>query len=261
MDPQTFRSRVLKNLLASPLVLIPAGLGLATFTLAILVGAPTGFLGFLGLSGILAGAGMAATRWILGWNELTSKTFNELQGESNRSQAKTLDELEQSLKADHDPRTTQSVRDLRQLYRRLERAGVMGDNIDSLVLPDIKNKAEQLYQSCLASLARTLELWQAAQEMATVDARKQVLMQRETLIGEVNKSVNHLGKTLDHLQTLLLKRDRQDESLARMREELEMGLQVSQRVELRIDQLDQLGRDAAASTGQERGTKEDAASA
>ncbi len=250
MDPQTFRTRVLINLFGSPLVIIPAGLGAATFALAVAVGAATDFLGFLGLSGILAGAGIAATRWVLGWNELTRKTFDELQGESDQGQAKVLGKLEQALKADHDPRTTQSLHDLQRLYRRLEKAGVVGDTIDSLVLPDIKNKAEQLYQSCLDSLARTLELWQAAKEMATAEARKQVLDQRETLIGEVRKSVYHLGKTLDHLQTSLLKRDRQDESLARTREELEMGLQVSQRVEQRIDQLEQLGRDASASTRQ-----------
>ena len=242
MDPRIYRTRVLKELIASPLVVIPAGLGAATFTMAVVLHAPLGFLGFLGLSGILAGVGIAVTRSILGWDELTRRAFDELQGESDQSQAQIIDGLEQALRADHDPRTTQSAQELRRLYRRLERAGVMGDNIDSLLLPEIKNKAEQLYQSCLDSLGRTLELWQAAQEMATPEARKQVLAQREALIGEVDKSVHHLGKTLDHLQTSMLKRDRQDEDLARMREELEMGLQVAQRVEQRIDQLGQLDR-------------------
>ena len=42
----------------------------------------------------------------------------------------------------------------------------------------------------------------------------------------------------------MLKRDRQDDSLARMRQELDMGLEVAQRVEQRMDQLHRLGHES-----------------
>jgi len=207
-------------------------------------GAPVGFLAFLGLTGILAGIGMAATRWVFGFEAISQTAMAEMQGENQRSQTVNLDRLEQDLKVDRDSRTAQSVQDLRRLYRRLDKAGVMGNQTDCPVLPEIKAKAEQLYQSCLDSLARTLEFWRAAQEMATQEGRKQMLDARESLIAEVGKSVYHLGKTVDHLQASMLKRDRQDDSLARMRQELDMGLEVAQRIEQRMDQLNRLGQEA-----------------
>ena len=54
--------------------------GGSNFRCGLVLGVATGFLGFVGLSGILAGTGIAAARWVFGWDRLVGTAFNELQG-------------------------------------------------------------------------------------------------------------------------------------------------------------------------------------
>ncbi|MFZ5829973.1 MAG: hypothetical protein ACOY3P_07785 [Planctomycetota bacterium] len=245
MDPNQYRSRFLWRLLGSPWVSVPAGLGAASLGLALAMGEPQSYLTIVGISGVLLGVASAATRWIFQFDQISQATFDDLQSETERTQYAFLDQLERRLRVDGDARTRKSVADLRKIFRRLERAGMMGENVDQALVPDIREKALQLYQSCLKSLEGTVEYWQAAQEMATEAARDQMLQARESLLTEVSRSIYHLGATLDHLRSASLKRDRQGNEMAQMREELELGLQVAQRVEQRMSQFESDLRDPA----------------
>jgi hypothetical protein len=234
-----YRRRVLAKLVASPWVAVPVGLGAVSLLASLALGEPRGFLAFMGMSGILLGVGMALTRWLYGLEDLAREALDDLDGETEESHRAYLNQLETRLRADGDPRTDRSLTELRNLRDRMTGAGLTDESLSSAFVPEIREKAEQLYHSCLASLERTLELWRAAQEMATEKARTLVLDSRESLLGEVAASIRHLGATLDHLRTAELRRDRGDQSLARMREELEMGLEVARRVDQRVGELDE----------------------
>jgi hypothetical protein len=238
-DASRCRKRVLAKLVASPWVAIPVGLGAASLLAGLALGQPRGFLAFMGVSGILLGVGMALTRWLYGLEDIAREALEDLDSETEEGHRAYLNRLETQLRADGDPRTDRSLMQLRRLRDRMTRAGLANDDLSSAYVPEIRERAEQLYHSCLASLERTVELWRAAQEMATDKARSLVLDSRESLIEEVAASVRHLGATLDHLQTAELRRDRRDQSLAQMREELEMGLEVARRVEQRVEDLEE----------------------
>ena len=106
------------------------------------------------------------------------------------------------------------------------------------LFPELRENAEQLYQSCVSSLDRTSDLWQAAQEMTTDEGRQRVLESRESLIAEVGLGIHHLGATLDYLQASRLEKSPQRAQLTQIRRELETGLEIARRVEGRIDSLE-----------------------
>ncbi len=211
--------------------------GAGLLLLAWLAGSATGVLGILGLSGVVLGVGIGARRLLLRRDELVREAREDLKKESARSHRAHLRQLHRRLRRDRDPRTGQYLAELRRLYDRLQRAGLMGSRAASPVLPEVRTKAEELYRSCVTSMERAVQLWETSQEMATDQAKQQALTSREMLLEEVGKSVRHLGATVDHLQTAGLGRGDEGESLARMREELDQGLEIARRVEQRMAEL------------------------
>jgi len=246
MDRNEFRRRVLSHWLQSPLIVVPAGLGTAALLLAFALGQPWGFFGFLGASGLLFGAGMAISRWVLAFDRLSQAAFAEMQSESEKNHYAYLDDLQQRLAGDHDPRLAANLAKLRQVYQRLERADLAGDDPAEVMLPEIRAQADELYQSCLKSLERVCQQGEVAQQMATPEGRQEVLRWRDQLLEEVSRSVDNLGATLDHLQVAALKRDTREDSPTAIREELERGLGVARKVEQRMDELEQNVRDFRA---------------
>lgn len=237
MDAASRRKRVMGNLFRSPAVHLPILVGSGFLGFAWLIGAPTGLPGILGMVGILSGLGIAAAKLLFGRDELVRQAEEDLRNESARDHRSYLRRLHRRLRSDKDSRTGQYLAELRRLYDRLQEAGLMGSKTSNLVLPEVRNKAEQIYRSCLSCLEQSLELWQAAQEMATDAAKEQLLASREKLLEELGESVRHLGATVDHLQAAGLRQSDESESLSHMREELEQGLEVARRVERRMAEL------------------------
>ena len=228
---------MIRGLLASPWVVIPAGLGAASFLIGMAMGQPAGYFSFLGITGMLLGLGMAATRLLGGSADEGQGTSEDPHSAPGIASRAYLERLKRRIRDDDDPRTDRLFKDLTRLNERMTRLGVTESSGGSEAVVDIREKAVELYRCCLISLERTLVLHDAAEEMATTEARDRLLAEREQLLGEVGGSVAHLGATLDHLHTLQLKRHQSSEELTRMRQELEMGLEVAQRVEQRMESL------------------------
>ncbi len=237
MDPSRFRKAILSKLLTSPWVGLPMALGFGSLLLGTLLRQT--YFAFFGLTGILLGTGIAATRWLIQFNQLAERTAEDLQNQIDRDHRAYLDQLAERLRRDDDPRDDRQLEQLRHLYDRMERAGVVGDNVNAELLPEIREKADQLYRSCLSSLERTAELWDLAHDMATEEFRGRVLRSREELLGEIDRSIHHLEATVDHLQASGLHIDAEGEELSKMREELDFGLTVARRVEERMAQFDE----------------------
>lgn len=238
MEPAKFRNRVLLRLLASPSVIVPAGLGAAALLVGLATGQPTGVWGLVGLSGVLLGLGAAAGRWLFGFGEIARQAFDELRAEAGRDQRAYLRRLRNRVRADRDPRSNRLLMELVELAGRMARAGMVGPRADGEPLTDVAAQLVELHRSCLASLERTVDLYETARDMETEAARAELLTRREKLLDEIHRTEEHLSATLDYLQSAQLKRGDKEADLARMREELDQGLAVAQQVERRMDELD-----------------------
>jgi hypothetical protein len=75
--------------------------------------------------------------------------------------------------------------------------------------------------------------------MLTSDGRQRVLESREELLGELDQGLEQLGRTFDELYASSIERDRSGEELARIRQELDTGLEVAQRIEARMSQFEE----------------------
>ncbi len=239
MDPSRVRAQVVKNLLTGPWTVTAGGMGAILLLLACLLGNPSGSLGVVGLAAIVVAMAAAAGQWFFRYDRLAREALDDLRKEEERRRFTHLRQLQRQLRGDRDLRTGQFIVDLRRLCRRLERASPPHAARRGSLLLELRDQAEELYGLCVASLERSLELSITAQDLATPEARGQVLESRESLLGEIEKSVARLDATLDYLQAAAVGRDEPEERLVRVREELEVGLDVARRVRQQMDELDQ----------------------
>jgi methyl-accepting chemotaxis protein len=74
--------------------------------------------------------------------------------------------------------------------------------------------------------------------MATAEARETVLRSRGELLEEVTRSVEQLGASIDQIQVSALAQGAGSSDLAKIRSELDVGLEVARRVQERMEDLD-----------------------
>jgi hypothetical protein len=247
MDPSRFRRKVLVDLIAAPWTLVPAALGASALTVAWGLDQGTGFLAFMGVTGLIAAVGAVATQWVLGSDKLMRRAFEALQAEDARKQEESLDRLDRRLQGDDDPRPEQCLRDLRQLYQGFKRDTAWTGRIGERSAVEIANKVEKLFQACIISLERSQELMESAARMKTPAARKTSLESRERLLDEVRASVEQLAHTIDGVQSLAMEKSK-EQDLALVRQELDESLEVARRVEERMQTLEaELGKPAVES--------------
>ena len=237
MDRSRVFKKVLLDLVTAPVTLLPVAAGSSLLMVGWALGSGAGLLALLGVSGILAGLGALATRWILRSDQIARHAVEAIQAEAMQAQAQTLDALDRKLRQDKDPRTETVLRELRSLYDSFKKdAGWVGE-INARVAYEIANTVEKLFRGCIISLERSLDLWHSARKMRTEERKSAVLASRERILEELAASVHQLAKTLDDVQALTLDRA-EDESLARIREELNESLAVAHRVEARMQSLE-----------------------
>lgn len=248
MSSPSLTRAVWGRLIALPSVAVPLGLGLATSVVAYGLGEMSGFLGFLGLSGVLCGLGIGASHWILSYDRLAAGARAAIRQQEDAGHAKYLADLRQRLDQDDDPRTDRYLATLMRIRDRLRRGTRMDTELESSLVPEIKQSVEELYDLCLRSLERTLLLWHASQEMSTPAAKEKVQAEREKLLSDVEQSIQRLEVSLDHLQTAAIRQDR-NQDLTSIREELDGDLEIAKRVEQRMEEIEEhlsIGRRAQA---------------
>ena len=226
-DTPALRRRVVRDLLTSPLTVLPAVAGVGLVGAAAVLFSP--LLAFGGVAALAAGAGATATRWLLGAEAMTERAWDAHHAEQRKARERELDQLDSQLKRDRDVRTEQHLRRLRELHGLLvEQEGVP---------PEVRSRAEELVGHSVRALGRTLELLQRAKRLRTVEAHRRLLADREAVIGEVADNVRALGKALDEVRAL-----RRDEGsvggMADVRAELGRSLDVARRVDARLREME-----------------------
>lgn len=237
MNPGELKKRVLLKLLTHPLTFGPALAGLSTLVIAWGGEMTGGWLAFVGISGLLASAGSLVTHWLLRSDDLTRSAFESLQADAAAEREKNLDDLDDRLRQDKDPRDEKLLRQLRAIYQRFRDNTGWTTRIGQQSAVEITNKVEKLFSGCIITLQRSLDLAQAAGKMTTKDGRRTTLDARERLLEEVDRSLQQMAQTIDGVLAMGLE-EQSTADLARIRQELDESLNVARRVEERMQTME-----------------------
>ncbi|MHC5053980.1 MAG: hypothetical protein ACYTKD_04605 [Planctomycetota bacterium] len=237
LDKGEFKKRLLLRLVTRPSTLVPLLVGATIMLLGWGFGVNTGLLLFAAVACVLGAFGMFFTKLILGDDAMANSIIESMQEDANEERESGLDELDEKLVEDGDPRTEECLRDLRALAKAFNESRAPAAKLSSRCTLDIASGVEKLFERCVQSLKQTLDLWRTADRMVTPDAKKPVLEQRERMIADVRKSIGQLGEVLAGLQSLRAGEGSSSE-LARIREELDERLTVAKKVEERMRSLE-----------------------
>ena len=227
------------DILGSPLVVMPFMVGSAAFASLFamgLKGSAAVIAVLIGLAGTLASAGTFLTKFILGRDDRVKQLVEASRDKAKRDKRKALDHFHHRLTMDGDERTETAMQDLRSLRQAFRQLDKIAPDLNRAMIEDIQQRSEELFQQCMSSLEKTLQLWKTADSLASEMARKPILEQREKLVGEVVQTVEHMSRTLASVQGITSRSDG-DARLQRLRGELDQSLEVAKKVEQRIDLL------------------------
>lgn len=184
---------------------------------------------------MLLSAGLYLHRLLFGWNAEYEKLVAEWRDRVDGKRDLDLDDLYRKLSDDGDPRTETLLKDLRTLTKAL-----MSEQGDSLALGafDIVSSVDELFQRSVDYLRESLDLWQTAQEMGRESIRRQLMEQRETLIVEVERSLENLGDVLGTMKRAAVASGGHA-PLDELREELNSRLKIAEEVENRMKAMRQ----------------------
>ena len=237
-DSASFRRRFVQAWLLRRSVLLPAAIaGLVTAgAVAVGVLAGSGPLDIIGPAvAAWAVPALAAAGWfVFGSRRIAEEARATLLDEADGGQRELLRELGRRLIGHQDADGARLADALRKLRRRLDE-GVAGEGFE--VDAELAGTAERLLDASVNALARSLSIHQAKERLHTDEVKAELDQTRAGLIDEVSGGVHALGLMLDKLETAKLRRPGEGE-LSTVRDELDAGLAIAERVEARMARLD-----------------------
>jgi hypothetical protein len=222
------KRKVLLDLFASPATLLPVAGGL-TLLMASWATGGHGLFNFAGVAAILGGLGLLATRLIFGLERITDQAYQYVIEHERARQEAALEQLDEKLVQDRDPRTQTCLRRLRDLYSDLKndiREGRVTSSSHRVV-----EGIDQMFHLCVEHLRRSYQLWEESRRLEG-RAKQTVLQRRDQLVQEVEDSVRYVSDTIDRLHTLGGRQKKSE--LARLREELDESILAARRAEERL---------------------------
>ncbi len=201
MDEGKLRQKIVIDLASRPVTLIPGLIGITLLlglwtismwnpiavtvaTFCLLAAAGTFLTGFFGSAG----------------SKVAKKVAADLREDLVKHEQDALDELDEQLTKDRDPRTQALLRDLRALVIRFKEGST--DEINATISFDIITSVDELFKDSIRLLRKTLELYETAKEISTSSAKRTILDKRTRIIEDVRASVDQLGKILADIQVM-----------------------------------------------------------
>jgi len=232
MDMKRFRRKFLLALLSAPLTLFPlvGGISLSILMAALSKGA-LAILSLLGGLGI--GLGFLSQSWILNRDKIAKRIYDEIEVEKTQEREKALNELDEALTRDRDPRTQMALRDLRALYAAFKAPDTLMKGIDTFTSYSISTTVKDIFDQCVRSLHETLNLWEKANQAGSASVKESLLERRATLITNVQDGIDNLNETIAEIGKLGFAK-KKDPRLANLGQELLDQLEVAKRVDERI---------------------------
>ena len=235
VDQRELRQRVLLELVASKLTLLPILGGLTVLLGQWAVDSSNGLVTFAALGCILISLGIFFTRIFVGSEKITQAILAQLQQETKAAREQALDQLDEKLRQDGDPRTEKFLRDLRELIASFHAGYAWTKDSAVPITLGIMSGVEELFEGCVKSLERSWDLWQTADRMSTPEARQPLLEQRKRILADVQHSIKKLGQILAEMARLSVDQDT-SEDLQRISAELDQELEIARSVDARMHQ-------------------------
>jgi len=201
------KSKVMTDLFIAPITVIPGLTGATSFALGFAIGSST--LMFLGLCGVLVAMGGAAWRFMFNMNEVAEQAAKYLEAQKMLQEQARLDDLDEKLTKDRDPRDQNYLRDLRTIYGNFTK-DVNEDNIGVYVTSKMIADINAIFDQCIALLEYSYELWESSRELSD-STKAEVLRNREEILSNVEKSVISFTETINGIRALKLQ-DKKEEA-------------------------------------------------
>ncbi|MEO0796098.1 MAG: hypothetical protein AAFX93_13090 [Verrucomicrobiota bacterium] len=182
----------------------------------------------------LLSLGAYLTRVCLTWGNLDAvkqRLLNNVTAEIEAKASAYLQETRQRLTRDQDPRTEQMFDRLLQLQKALK--DELSPRSTSYQVAEIMAQSEVLIEASVSNLEQSWSLWNRSEKTEIPELRAEILAQRTALLNDTEASIQSLEKTI----ISFIKNQQKEQSVetARIREELESQLEISERVKKQIE--------------------------
>jgi len=223
------RKRIYLALFASPMTVIPTTIGASLLFVSGIFGGNTGFYGILSL---LIGCGALLTNFVFNLDKISKNASKKWLEEQQQKKDQDLNALDQRLVQTSDPRDERVLRNLRAIYK-----GFCDDlkdkQIDNIPM-DMLSTIDELFQSCIKKLEQSLEMHEMANTV-TGKIRKQIVMNRETILEDVEQSILDISETIHEVRALRIRTESVD--LDQLRERMKNQLQIAKSTEEQMGTL------------------------
>jgi hypothetical protein len=227
----SLRKRILLDLFAAPLTVIPTTIGASLIMMSGIFGGDTAFYGIVGL---LVGAGSLLTNFVFNLDKISQTASNKWLEEQQELKEQALNELDAKLVQTSDPHDEKILRNLRVIYSKF---CVDLKNHESISIPvDMLSTIDKLFQSCILKIEQSLELWEMAQTV-TGKIQTRIINNRKSILEEVEQSLLDLSETISGVWAI--HRRTKNADLDRLRQQMKTQLQVAKTTEERMQELNQ----------------------
>lgn len=226
------RRRVLRKIFLAPTVILPVVFGLSAWMIS-WAGDGISSLNLAGLIGVLGGVGWAATRAVYGTEKFVQQAYDEMSQEAILAESRRLDQLDQLLCQDNDPRDQELLRMLRS--QRAQFREIASQPTLTARSTEVLAGVEQLFRASVKNLSECYQLWLESQRLGRSE-QQALLVEREKLLQEIRVTVDQVQKSLSEYRDLSKRAVGTD--LGELRGELEHSIEIAKRTEERLRELE-----------------------
>jgi hypothetical protein len=199
------RKRILLDLVITPSTVIPVLLGGSFLLLSEMLGGYSAFFGFVGL---LVGFGAFLTNLVFNLESISKRAVKQWQEQQTKAREKELDSLDRRLAKTEGDRDENALRNLRTLYKSFS-SDVAGGKLSDHVPPQMLQSIDEIFQTCVAKLDRSYEIYRTAATM-TGKLKRDMEEQRQALVSEVETSVHELANVINEVRALKFRNEGDD---------------------------------------------------
>lgn len=190
-DQKEFRKRMALRVLSKPSSLYPFSGGLSLILIQWGLDLMLPLLNFVGIAGIIAGLASLVMNFV-DLDKTAGEVYEEMNTDTRKQEEMSLNELEQLLAADGDPRTEELFNDLRTVYEKFVAIATDGStNAESAQA--IMAKIQLIFQTSISKFRMTLKMNNESR-IATKNLKKTILSEREDIIREIIDSIGTLNE-------------------------------------------------------------------
>jgi hypothetical protein len=230
----SIRKKAILDLFVTPLTVGSTTIGITMLLLswAFGGGAVMTFLGFLG---VLVGLGWAGTNFALNLEKVVQNAAKTIELETKEATKQKLDELDEKLCRDRDPRDQTYLRDMRELYDAFM-ADYEAGKLSEYCTPQTVDQIKELFNLVVKKLEDAFNIWETSRNLRG-KAKDLAQADRDKIIEDVGKAVDHMGEIVSGIRSLRAKANNSD--MDRLRENLDRQLNAARRTQEQMEGINQ----------------------